>query len=192
MRPARLITPKNISSVDHRVLHQIVGTNLHLVQLTSMTSEATALLCTMHIASSHFLQPSQPTYLKMSFSKNTSLFALVALFASLAAAAPPTAYNPGHHTVPPPAPVAPSCGNTGELQCCNSLQDSDSQGVSDIFDLLGTGPSIAGSNAQVGFACSPIVSDTGLAGDATCSQQTACCSDTQFNGVIALGCLTLS
>ncbi|KAL0958553.1 hypothetical protein HGRIS_000693 [Hohenbuehelia grisea] len=125
----------------------------------------------------------------MSFAKPTSLFALVALFATIALAAPPVAqaYHPGHPATPPPTP--PSCGNTGDLQCCNSLQDSDSQSVSDIFGLLGTDPTIAGTTAQVGFACSPIVSDTGLSGDATCSQQTACCSDTHFNGVIAVGCM---
>ncbi|KAL0958565.1 hypothetical protein HGRIS_000705 [Hohenbuehelia grisea] len=119
----------------------------------------------------------------MSFSKSTSLVAIVAaLFASLVVAVP-------HLPPTAPAPGAASCGNTGDLHCCNSLQESDSQSVSDIFSILGTDPTIAGTGAQVGFACSPLVSDTGLAGDATCSQQTACCSDTQFNGVIALGCM---
>ncbi|KAL0958683.1 hypothetical protein HGRIS_014015 [Hohenbuehelia grisea] len=108
-------------------------------------------------------------------------------------------YYPGHNGTnphpnppPPPPPAQASCGNTGALQCCNSLQESDSASVSSIFDLLGTGPSIADTTAQVGFACSPIVGDTGLAGSTACAQQTACCSDTQFNGLIAVGCMPLT
>ncbi|KAL0959950.1 hypothetical protein HGRIS_011614 [Hohenbuehelia grisea] len=122
------------------------------------------------------------------FSSKITSLTLLALFAPLAIAAPPVA-PAYHHAAPAPPPVAPSCGNTGDLHCCNSLQQSDSQSVSDIFDLLGAAPTIAGTDAQVGFACSPIVSGAGLAGDATCSQQTACCSDTQFNGLIAVGCM---
>ncbi|KAL0947597.1 hypothetical protein HGRIS_013686 [Hohenbuehelia grisea] len=100
--------------------------------------------------------------------------------------APPPAPAP-----PAPAPVSGNC-NAGAQQCCNSYQASDSDIVSSIFSILGEGPNIAGSTGQVGFACSPIIGDTGLGGSPSCQTQTACCSNTTFNGVIAIGCMPLS
>ncbi|KAL0959527.1 hypothetical protein HGRIS_011240 [Hohenbuehelia grisea] len=127
-----------------------------------------------------------------------ALVSFVALFATFVTAAPnaPGGAYPGTHPRPPPPPPQPpvqpapkGCGNTGAMQCCNSLQESDSAAVSNIFNLLPTGLGLTGSTGQVGFACSPIIGDTGLGGATSCAQQTACCSgETQFNGVIAMGC----
>ncbi|KAL0958687.1 hypothetical protein HGRIS_014018 [Hohenbuehelia grisea] len=126
------------------------------------------------------IQVSKPQRLTKPCSRSSPLSSPLSIFFTPLAMA--ASYYPGHngtipHTHPPP-PAQASCGNTRALQCCNSLQESDSASVSSIFDLLGTDPSISGTTAQVGFACSPIVGDTGLAGSTACAQQTACCSDT--------------
>ncbi|KAL0947602.1 hypothetical protein HGRIS_013691 [Hohenbuehelia grisea] len=89
-------------------------------------------------------------------------------------------------------PANNGCGNTGDLQCCNSMQSSSNTAVTDLFNLLGEGPTLAGSTAQVGLSCSPIISDTGLGGATTCSQQTACCSESRFNGLVAVGCMPMT
>ncbi|KAL0947606.1 hypothetical protein HGRIS_013695 [Hohenbuehelia grisea] len=108
----------------------------------------------------------------MFFSK--AVFPAAALLASLAVAFPA---NQG-------------CGNTGDLQCCNSVQSSRSATVTNLFNLLGEGLTLADSTAQVGMACSPIVPDLG--GATSCQQQTACCSDVRHNGLIAVGCMPMN
>ncbi|VDC00126.1 unnamed protein product [Peniophora sp. CBMAI 1063] len=93
---------------------------------------------------------------------------------------------------PPPPPPAPSC-NTGELQCCNSVQDSSSKGITDLLDesLLSLLPlGFANSNTQVGVTCDPIVPEVGAASQ--CNQQTVCCDNTSFQGIIALGCMPIN
>ncbi|KAL0949234.1 hypothetical protein HGRIS_009312 [Hohenbuehelia grisea] len=139
------------------------------------------------------------------FANTAALFALAAAtFASFTAALPQTLS----------ARAQGSCGNTGALHCCNNIQESDSDSTTQAFNLLGLGD-LLGSQGQVGFACSPIVSDTGLAGSTSwwdsilffnyygaganlvflfgiSSQQTACCEGTQFNGLIAMGCSSMN
>ncbi|KAL0948791.1 hypothetical protein HGRIS_008921, partial [Hohenbuehelia grisea] len=63
-------------------------------------------------------------------------------------------------TSPPSLPTTGNC-NTSAVQCCNSLQRPDSNIGTLIFDLSAV-PSIGGSNAEVGFACGPTISGTGL------------------------------
>ncbi|KAL0949233.1 hypothetical protein HGRIS_009311 [Hohenbuehelia grisea] len=88
--------------------------------------------------------------------------------------------------------VLPSGGqcNTGALHCCNSVQEADSESSTEFFSIMGMGDLI-GSSGQVGFACSPAVSDTGLSGNFACSQQAACCEDTQFSTCLALSIVVI-
>ncbi|EJD01684.1 fungal hydrophobin [Fomitiporia mediterranea MF3/22] len=74
--------------------------------------------------------------------------------------------------------------NTGDLQCCNSVQSSDSSGLAGLLSLLGV--VLQGVAVPVGLTCDPI-SVIGL-GSNSCSAQPVCCSNNNFNGVIALGC----
>ncbi|KDR84489.1 hypothetical protein GALMADRAFT_237367 [Galerina marginata CBS 339.88] len=81
------------------------------------------------------------------------------------------------------APPASQC-NTGDLQCCQSVQSASTPSVASLLTLLGV---VVGSvTAPVGVTCSPI-SVIGLGGN-SCSAQPVCCSNNSFNGIVALGC----
>ncbi|KDR84222.1 hypothetical protein GALMADRAFT_236905 [Galerina marginata CBS 339.88] len=81
------------------------------------------------------------------------------------------------------APPASQC-NTGDVQCCQSVQSASSPSVASLLTLLGV---VVGSvTGQVGVTCSPI-SVIGVAGN-SCSAQPVCCSNNSFNGIVALGC----
>ncbi|KAF4621216.1 hypothetical protein D9613_000092 [Agrocybe pediades] len=74
--------------------------------------------------------------------------------------------------------------NTGDLQCCSSVQSASSPSVAGLLGLLGI---VVGSvTGLVGATCSPI-SAIGIGGN-SCSAQPVCCSNNTFNGVVALGC----
>ncbi|KDR81105.1 hypothetical protein GALMADRAFT_20915, partial [Galerina marginata CBS 339.88] len=80
-------------------------------------------------------------------------------------------------------PPASQC-NTGDLQCCNSVQSANSPSIAGILGLLGI---VVGSiTGQVGVTCSPI-SAVGVGGN-SCAAQPVCCSNNSFNGVVAIGC----
>ncbi|KAF4622374.1 hypothetical protein D9613_009285 [Agrocybe pediades] len=85
---------------------------------------------------------------------------------------------------PAPGGIENSC-NSGPVQCCNSLMDSDSSQANVLLSLLNVvvGP-ITG---QIGASCSPITA-IGLGSGASCSSQPVCCSNNSFNGLIAIGC----
>ncbi|PPQ78118.1 hypothetical protein CVT24_006419 [Panaeolus cyanescens] len=74
--------------------------------------------------------------------------------------------------------------NTGELQCCNSLQAANSSAISGLLGLLGI--VVGDITALVGVNCSPI-SVIGIGGN-SCTAQPACCTNNSFNGLVALGC----
>ncbi|KAF9534668.1 hydrophobin-319 [Crepidotus variabilis] len=109
------------------------------------------------------------------------LAALVNLaICSLAAATPLVARGGGGGESAPPA----SQCNTGQVQCCNSVQDANSGAVTTLAGLLGIvlGP----VTGQVGLTCNPI-SVLGIGGN-SCSAQPVCCSGNNFNGLIVVGC----
>ncbi|KAG6828114.1 hypothetical protein H0H92_009166 [Tricholoma furcatifolium] len=96
-----------------------------------------------------------------------------------------------------------SC-STGEETCCDSIQDVSASAISplvlilihaknaNVATLLGTilGAAAQGVTGQVGLTCTPV---SALAvGGTSCSQQTVCCSDNNFNGVVALGCTPIN
>ncbi|VDB87627.1 unnamed protein product [Peniophora sp. CBMAI 1063] len=102
---------------------------------------------------------------------------LVAFVASgLVAAAPQ-----GTTTTP-----SPTC-NSGALQCCESVQPASSLGSSGDSGLLDLIPiTLQGLNIPIGITCTPI-DVIGVGGD-SCQQQTVCCENNTFSGVVALGC----
>ncbi|KAH9479138.1 Fruiting body protein SC1 [Psilocybe cubensis] len=74
--------------------------------------------------------------------------------------------------------------NTGTLQCCSSVQSATSSPVQSLLGLLGI--ALGSVTGEVGLTCNPITV-LGVAGN-SCSAQPACCTDTQFNGLVSLGC----
>ncbi|TFK37336.1 hydrophobin [Crucibulum laeve] len=76
--------------------------------------------------------------------------------------------------------------STGDLQCCNSTQDSQnlSSTVLGLCGLLGI--DVSSLTALVGVTCSPITA-IGVGGN-SCNSQAVCCSNNTFNGVVAIGC----
>ncbi|KAF5348028.1 hypothetical protein D9758_010050 [Tetrapyrgos nigripes] len=98
-------------------------------------------------------------------------FLTVAALASLAAATPLEVRQAGQ------------C-NTGPIQCCNSVQSSNTGLVSGLLGLLGV--VLGGVTAQVGVTCTPITVIGG--GGNSCTAQPVCCENNSFNGIIAIGC----
>ncbi|KAK0234704.1 fungal hydrophobin [Armillaria nabsnona] len=82
---------------------------------------------------------------------------------------------------------ASSCSSSN-LQCCNSVQSSNSNAVSALLGLLGV--VLSDVTAPVGITCTPITI-LGLS-TASCSQQAVCCQNNTFNGIIAIGCVPIN
>ncbi|PPR00674.1 hypothetical protein CVT24_000962 [Panaeolus cyanescens] len=80
---------------------------------------------------------------------------------------------------------APSSCNTGKVQCCNKLVKSDS---SEGQTLLGSiGVATQGVKGLVGANCSPITASA-VGSGANCVSSPVCCTNNNFNGVVAFGC----
>ncbi|KAG6906771.1 hypothetical protein DXG01_012160 [Tephrocybe rancida] len=79
--------------------------------------------------------------------------------------------------------VADSC-STGEQHCCNTAQDAKSTNAFFMDSFVGAG--LLGAIGQVGLTCTPVTA-LGVSGT-SCSSQAVCCSNNNFNGVVALGC----
>ncbi|KAJ3572060.1 hypothetical protein NP233_g3337 [Leucocoprinus birnbaumii] len=88
-------------------------------------------------------------------------------------------------TAPPTQTTTPASQcNTGDLQCCNSVQAASSNAVGLLLGLLGV--VLSDLTALVGITCSPL-SVIGVGGN-SCSAQPVCCQNNSFNGIIAIGC----
>ncbi|KAF9004616.1 fungal hydrophobin-domain-containing protein [Cyathus striatus] len=87
--------------------------------------------------------------------------------------------------IPTPGYGSASQCNTGNLQCCQHVQDSKDPSVTGLLGLLGV--AVQGITAQVGLDCSPI-SVIGIASGASCTAQPVCCENNNFSGLVALGC----
>ncbi|KAF5354821.1 hypothetical protein D9756_005702 [Leucocoprinus leucothites] len=74
--------------------------------------------------------------------------------------------------------------NTGALQCCNQVQQADSQTANLLSGLLGI--ALGSLQLPIGLSCSPL--DILGVGGNSCSAQPACCSGNTFGGLISLGC----
>ncbi|KAF8895198.1 fungal hydrophobin-domain-containing protein [Infundibulicybe gibba] len=108
----------------------------------------------------------------------------IALFAMLPLLAAATAVP---RTTTPTTPAS-QC-NTGDLQCCNSTQESSSTNAS-LTSLLGLlGVVLSGLTGQVGVTCSPlsVIGVGGNSGECAVSKP-VCCSNNSFHGIVAVGC----
>ncbi|EGO01041.1 hypothetical protein SERLA73DRAFT_105567 [Serpula lacrymans var. lacrymans S7.3] len=74
--------------------------------------------------------------------------------------------------------------NTGDLQCCNSVESASSAGASLLLGLLGI--VLSDVTGLVGITCSPL-SVIGI-GSSSCTAEPVCCENNSFNGLISLGC----
>ncbi|KAI1798183.1 hydrophobin [Ganoderma leucocontextum] len=80
-----------------------------------------------------------------------------------------------------------SC-NTGDIQCCNSVEDSNSTAISTLFSLLGiNAQDITG---QVGLQCSPLTV-IGAGVGSSCSQAPVCCQNNNVGGLVSIGCVPI-
>ncbi|KDR72920.1 hypothetical protein GALMADRAFT_142629 [Galerina marginata CBS 339.88] len=109
------------------------------------------------------------------------MFSKIALFAAASmavfvAAAPAPGGSEGG--------VYNSC-NTGPVQCCNSLVESDSQEGTWLTALVGI--AVGTVTGQVGANCTPITL-IGTGKGASCTSSPVCCSNNSFNGLVAIGC----
>ncbi|EIW55689.1 fungal hydrophobin [Trametes versicolor FP-101664 SS1] len=82
--------------------------------------------------------------------------------------------------------AAQSC-NTGPIQCCNSVEKSDSAAGSAILSLLGV--VLGDITGSIGLGCSPL-SVVGL-GQSSCSASPVCCQNNNVGGLISIGCLPI-
>ncbi|KAL4253642.1 hypothetical protein AB1N83_012983 [Pleurotus pulmonarius] len=144
------------------------------------------------------LQPKQQIS-TMTFPRASSLIFAIVASTIFAAATPGGA--PSTKTTTPPKTVtvtktavttataipASQC-TTGPVQCCNSVQKADSPSVTSILGLLGI--VLSSVDVLVALTCSPLTV-IGVGGT-SCSAQTVCCENNNFNGLIALGCIPIN
>jgi len=125
------------------------------------------------------------------FSKTIVLFFL-AFFTILAAAAPGGNPPPDKTvTVTAPAPTVTTISqcNTGDAQCCDTVESASSSGVGVILGLLGI--VLDSLDVLVGLGCTPL-SIVGIGSGVNCAQQPVCCTNNNFNGLINIGCSPIS
>ncbi|KAK0470645.1 hydrophobin 2 [Armillaria novae-zelandiae] len=78
--------------------------------------------------------------------------------------------------------------SSGNMQCCQSVQSGSSSAVGLLLGLLNV--VLSDVTALVGITCTPITI-VGLNSN-SCNQQTVCCQNNTFNGIIAIGCVPIN
>ncbi|KIJ48484.1 hypothetical protein M422DRAFT_247834 [Sphaerobolus stellatus SS14] len=79
--------------------------------------------------------------------------------------------------------------NTGDAQCCNTVESASSPSAATLIGLLGI--VVQGVDVLVGLGCTPI-SVIAISQGANCAQQPVCCTNNNFNGLINVGCTPIS
>ncbi|THH11957.1 hypothetical protein EW146_g7871 [Bondarzewia mesenterica] len=115
------------------------------------------------------------------FARVHSLFALFFLGLVLMVAATPA---PALKPILARQLPASQC-NTGDLQCCNTVESASAPSAATLLGLLGI--VLQGVDVLVGLTCTPITV-IGLGSGADCVQQPVCCENNNFNGLINIGC----
>ncbi|KAI0628294.1 fungal hydrophobin-domain-containing protein [Trametes polyzona] len=110
------------------------------------------------------------------FTKITTTFTTLAILAVATTAAPQAVGG------------AQQC-STGQIQCCQSVQQASSEPITTILGLLGL--LLEDLNLLVGLTCDPI-SVVGIGAGNACSAHTVCCEDNSTGGLISIGCLPIS
>ncbi|KAF8236276.1 hypothetical protein L208DRAFT_1252927, partial [Tricholoma matsutake] len=77
--------------------------------------------------------------------------------------------------------------NTGTTQCCESVHKPGDTYLQSLSPQLVA--ALTSVKVPVGVNCSPI---SVLGGGNHCTQQTVCCTDNHFNGLIAIGCTPIA
>ncbi|KAG6375855.1 fungal hydrophobin [Boletus reticuloceps] len=107
------------------------------------------------------------------FARFVTLLPIAALVAVAAAA--PNALE---------ARTASTC-NSGSVSCCNQKFSNPSTFSGGPLGLLGV---LLGLGVNAGVSCSPITIIGLLNNGGQCTQQTACCSNVEQNGLINIAC----
>ncbi|KAI8970906.1 hydrophobin-251 [Trametes punicea] len=81
-------------------------------------------------------------------------------------------------------PVRRGGCDTGSVQCCNSVHETNEPAISALLGLLGV--DLSNVTGQVGLQCSGI-SGVGV-GQGTCQSNTVCCENNNVGGLVSLGC----
>lgn len=102
--------------------------------------------------------------------------------ASLVVAAPPSVARGGSGS---------SCGNNNSVQCCNQTYENNPTNVNYLSGLLGVILNIPSGGGLLGVDCSPITG-LGTGTGANCVQQTVCCDNVDFTGLINIGCININ
>ncbi|KAF8154763.1 type 1 hydrophobin [Crassisporium funariophilum] len=84
-----------------------------------------------------------------------------------------------------PSPQVTDSCNTGPVQCCNQMLEAEDEHYDIITALLSL--DVASITGQIGLSCTPITA-IGVGSGANCNSSPVCCSDNQFNGLVAVGC----
>ncbi|KAI8970903.1 fungal hydrophobin-domain-containing protein [Trametes punicea] len=98
---------------------------------------------------------------------------------------------PGGTPTPTPTGSSGASGNecsTGAIQCCNSVESSNSASVSLLLGLLGI--VLGDITGLVGLDCSPITV-IGVGTGNACSANTVCCQNNNVGGLISIGCVPI-
>ncbi|KAF9225945.1 hydrophobin [Gyrodon lividus] len=75
---------------------------------------------------------------------------------------------------------------TGQIVCCDSVKSADAlPNLSSVTGLLGT--QAAPPLGKVGVGCSALTV-IGEGKSCVASQQPLCCTDSNYNGIVSLGC----
>jgi hypothetical protein len=76
----------------------------------------------------------------------------------------------------------------GSQLCCNTLNNSNDPATAFLLGFFGIAPVGTG---QIGLNC---ISSAVQGGDATpsCTQQSVCCQNSQFNSLIGIGCTPIT
>ncbi|KAJ3531000.1 hypothetical protein NMY22_g8331 [Coprinellus aureogranulatus] len=83
-----------------------------------------------------------------------------------------------------PSPASFSQCTTPPIQCCDNVKPASSITASLLLAILGV--VVEDHSTPIGVTCSPIA-DAGEGGG-SCSEQTVCCGDNSYDGVIAINC----
>ncbi|KAF8553863.1 fungal hydrophobin [Imleria badia] len=80
-----------------------------------------------------------------------------------------------------------SCSSENQY-CCNSVQTVSQ--VEQILPGISTVLGAVTANVPLGLVCSPLTV-IGVAGN-SCNQQTVCCENNNFNGLVNVGCTPIN
>ncbi|CAL1711621.1 unnamed protein product [Somion occarium] len=89
-----------------------------------------------------------------------------------------------------PPILPPGQCNTGNVQCCNTVESADSESGSALLGLLGIVLNVP-ANVLLGINCSPITVIGGGVGS-SCSANPVCCENNSVGGLINIGCIPIN